>query len=63
LPDFLILGQKASNGQKMVKMAPKQKNKTTLFSPTFLVEIMKVVLDFSFEAIWATFLPHFDFWP
>ena len=39
----------------MVKMAPKTKNKTTLLSSTFLVQIIKVALDFSFEAIWVIF--------
>ena len=34
----------------MVKMAQNEKNKTTLFSQTFLVQTMKVFLFFEFEA-------------
>ena len=49
---------KPKNGQKKVKMAPNEKNRTTLFSQTFLVQTIKVFLFFEFEA-YLTSYSHF----
>ena len=42
-------------------MAQNEKNKTTLFYETFLVQTMKLVLDFRFEPLLANFEPFYSF--
>ena len=54
-------GQKSQNGQKLVKKGSNEKNKTTLFSETLKVQIIKVVLFFSFEVILTIFGIFFGF--